>query len=354
MTRATPAPPIDFVDRFSPSTQEVSYSCPWCTSTIKKEKDFIRHVKEKCCPEAELRCPDCSKTYTRKHRLAKHHETHHRSRCGPGPCTHVDSATIRLANVAVLACGFCLQQFDSDLHGFLRHLIFHYRSGATLSSWRTGPHVPSASNERQISPPPQITLSGSLEGQGSMGDFSALRSGFGLQDDSPCRTYSAISDDSTLFDTRNTSPCQQFHTGEKFTWDPYFNPNNMAFVNPVPSAMDPQTQQHFFKQTTQHQNHDEEFSDMMKYLDQYPEFVNPSFIDPTGDKFIPQSEAVTSACAQLYTNMDINSAAEAPYPAKIPPFNPTTPLDLTKDRRRSMSERLLRKFQSLSPIRTEF
>lgn len=308
---------------------------------LKQEKDFIRHVKEKCCAETEFRCPDCSKTYTRKHRLANHHKIIHPQRCGSGPCAHVYSNAVKLNNAETLGCGFCFELFHSDLHGYLRHVINHYRAGATLAEWQSGTHIPSSNNDRPFSPPPKIRLRALLEEQNPTSNFAALRSGFGLQDDSPCRTYSAISHDSTLFDGMDMTEFLD-SAAVKDNWDPFFNPTNMAFINSVP------TQSHSFDHSTQYQPHGEDFGDMMQYLDHNPTFGNDHFIDTSNDTIVQPSAAVIAACTQLDTGMDIDAA-----PA-FPPFNPTPPLDLSKARKASMSGRLIKKFQSLSPLRTEF
>ncbi|KAF2171999.1 hypothetical protein M409DRAFT_50600 [Zasmidium cellare ATCC 36951] len=340
LSDVAPAPPPVRDETPNTTDREGHYGCPWCGSMIKLEKDFIRHVKEKCCPETVLRCPDCPKTYTRKHRLANHHKNVHPTRCGPGPCTHVSSATVKLTNTETLGCGFCPELVRGDLHvhRYLRHVIDHYREGAVLANWQAGHHIPFPRNARPFSPPPKIDLSASLENQGSLGDFSALRSGFGL-DDSPLRSHSAISNDSTLFDAAEYTTT---NAAAKANWDPYFNPTNMAFLHPMPPNNEPS-----MPQTFNIQSPEDDFGDMMTYINDYPDFINNTFIDTSTDDIIPQSQAVTGACAQL---MDIGTAVEA----RSSIFNPTPPLQLTRDNRRSKSERLLRKFQSLSPLRTEF
>ncbi|KAK4508561.1 hypothetical protein PRZ48_002300 [Zasmidium cellare] len=339
LSHAAPAPEPAPSESPNTTDREGHYGCPWCGSMLKLEKDFIRHVKEKCCPETVLRCPDCPKTYTRKHRLANHHKNVHPARCGPGPCSHVGSATVKLNNADTLGCGFCPELVRGDLHRFLRHIINHYREGAVLANWQAGIHGPSPKNARPFSPPPKLDLNGSIENHGTLSDFSALRSGFGL-DDSPCRTHSAISNDSTLFDPTDYTATD---VAPKANWDPYFNPTNLSFLNTIPTT---NLHTHQTSTTNSAQTHppDEDFTDMMTYINTYPDFLNTNFIDASTDPIIPQSEAVTDACAQL---MDIDSTT-----AIFPPFNPTPPLD--RENRRSMSERLLRKFQSLSPLRTEF
>lgn len=171
------------IDAASPAYQAVqphpTYPCPWCTVELKLPKDFIRHVKQKCSATEVYHCPDCSKTFTRKQRFAKHHNTVHAFRCGRGPCKHIKKATVALPQVRTLGCGFCKQLFHSDLHGYLRHLIGHYREGLTLTCWKTGPFVPACAEHMR---PPQIMLDAEVTDH-SVDDFSALRSGFGLPSD---------------------------------------------------------------------------------------------------------------------------------------------------------------------------
>ena len=109
--------------------KDVRYVCYRCQEALKNSKDFIRHVEQKCEPVREWRCTDCPRTYRRIDRFKWHHKSVHS--CSSGDCSHASDVEHKLPTRAAHGCGFCTHYFQSDLRGFLNHLIKHYEQGYT-------------------------------------------------------------------------------------------------------------------------------------------------------------------------------------------------------------------------------
>lgn len=183
------------------------FGCPWCKTHIKLRKDFIRHVEQKCAAKAEFRCFECNKKFTRKSRFKKHHREKHPQHCGSDPCTHDQRARVSLEATKLLRCGFCAKRFDSDLRGFLKHLVIHYKQGAVLGEWQGDLKTPARATS---SPPPQVDLSIHPNNDHYQSSFSAFCSGFKIPiEDAPVTSPAAVPSnvyDATINDTMTLSP----------------------------------------------------------------------------------------------------------------------------------------------------
>lgn len=183
------------------------FGCPWCKTHIKLRRDFIRHVEQKCAAKAEFRCFECNTKFTRKSRFKKHHSEKHPQHCGSDPCTHDERARVSFEATKLLRCGFCAKGFDSDLRGFLKHLVVHYKQGAVLEQWQDDSNAPVGAPS---SPPPQIDLPIYPNDGHNQGNFSAFCSGFKIpMEDAQVTSPAAVPSnvyDATINDTMALSP----------------------------------------------------------------------------------------------------------------------------------------------------
>lgn len=124
-------------EHFTPDQSETgpTYACPRCSTTLKKAKDYMRHAKQTCYGVEKFSCPDCPKTFTRKHRFANHHKRKHQDRCRAFKCSHVSRAAIVRPELTSLGCGFCGDLVQDGLQSYFRHLVDHFKHQSLFEDW---------------------------------------------------------------------------------------------------------------------------------------------------------------------------------------------------------------------------
>lgn len=333
---------IDEEMRAGAAQTEPLYPCPWCTIVLKLPKDFIRHVKQKCSATEVFHCPDCAKTFTRKQRFAKHHNNVHSLRCCTGPCKHIKRATVTLPQERTLGCGFCKQLFHSDLHGYVRHPIWHYREGLTLDCWQSGPFVPVHSENMG---PPQIKLDAENDLQPSS-DFTALRSGFGLT----CNfdwfeSDLAASRSPTIYDNDYPRMAPAEENADKPYWQldvalPSLAPGQQRSETGQSSSTTPTTA--FFHGMGHHINEHSNIATRNTYMLS----TQPSSSWPRKHPFDDE------ACAELIAECEHSNIFDRDEYV-LPCLDAIMSLPESKDHRRTLSKRILDALQSLPVLGSE-